>query len=330
MTMSLPLAWTAVANAQPLPDYGFDWVTVGNPGNANATRDQFPFLYRDGGGVDTAYRITTLPASMRQWSEFATAFDAVATQAERLTLQFSSIYVQRQGQSGPLVFYPQYNDYPATSNFMLAMRYANWLHNDRATGRAAFDDGAYDMSEFYEVSPNVWRGNAVRRPDAKIWIPSHDELVKSFYYDPDRYGPDEGGYWAYPHGSDEQPIYGAPWEPDAQSNAGIELPLGDWVFNMPLGLYPDTASPYGVLEASGGIAEWTETPLWGIDIGDRYFHQSAAGGHHSPFDALNRAFQAAPIHLGLSGFRFAAVVPSPGAVPVLAFAAFVTFARRKR
>src|SRR5690606_21628647 len=103
---------------------------------------------------------------------------------------------------------------------------------------------------------NTFTDQATRSPGAKFWIPSLDEWIKAAHYDPDRWRDGEAGYWRYSHTSDDPPIPGAPGE--GQTSAGYDPPGVDEAFYIPLGSYPDVQSPWGLLDTTGGAAEWTE------------------------------------------------------------------------
>ena len=94
-----------------------------------------------------------------------------------------------------------------------------------------------------------------------------DEWVKAGYYDPDRFGEGEGGWWDFPDSSDTQLIPGRP-ELGGQTNAGsdTEWPSGQ-ARPHEVGLYPGTQSPWGLLDVSGGASEWTESLLGGLSNG---------------------------------------------------------------
>lgn len=328
-TMSLSLA--TAASAQPLPDYGFDWVTVGNTGNADATWNQFPGLQREGGGVDHMYRITSLPVSIAQWIDFAHALDSVATSQERSWLSTASNSVWRDLHTGDLVIQTGRDGYGATSNFMLAAMYCNWMHNGQSGGRESFDDSAYDMSSFYINEFNHWSVENARRSDAQFWIPTFDEHAKAAYYDPNRYGTGEGGYWLYPHGSNAVPIYGPPSEPGAESSAGVELPAGPWTHSIPPGLYPETMSPYGLFDVSGGVEEWTDSTTHFEDPSRRLIQGSAAGqAFLAPaYDDLGGGYITSRL-TATRGFRLATVVPSPGALLLISLASAAVCCTRRR
>src|SRR5690606_9083232 len=94
--------------------------------------------------------------------------------------------------------------------------------------------------------------------EARFWLPALDELIKAGYYDPDRYGEGQEGYWKYPNGTDTPLVFGPPGEGDWGWAEDDEL----WEELTP-GRYPHTVSPWGLLDIVGTRVEWTETP-WGV------------------------------------------------------------------
>ena len=78
-----------------------------------------------------------------------------------------------------------------------AAKFSNWLHNDKASSIAALQDGAYDTSTFTTNPNQTFNDQLTHHPVAKFWIPTLDEWIKAAHYDPNRYGPGEGGYWEY-------------------------------------------------------------------------------------------------------------------------------------
>jgi len=94
---------------------------------------------------------------------------------------------------------------------------------------------------------------------AKYWIPTLDEQIKVFHYDPHRYGPGIGGYWLNMNRRDET---GIPGEPGVgQTSAGWTDPDRPLIeFDVPLGAYP-ASYPRGafmtqVVELWNGRNSW--------------------------------------------------------------------------
>ena len=101
----------------------------------------------------------------------------------------------------------------------------------------------------------------VREPGARFFLLNQDEWTKAVYYDPDRFGEGQGGYWRYPDGSDTPLIPGAP---------GVGQTSGGWDYVAAGATHPDVGAygvetPWGLLDASGGVREWLET--WGEETG---------------------------------------------------------------
>ncbi len=88
--------------------------------------------------------------------------------------------------------------------------------------------------------------------------------MKAAFYDPDRNGAGEGGWWTYSNGSDQPFVYGPPGvlvngQP-ATANAGwtsFGYP-GLNPYAVPLGAYQSVMSPWGLFDVAGGTSEWTE------------------------------------------------------------------------
>ncbi len=320
------------------PNSGIDFVPVGAVGNAPYTGPGFEV--RNRGRVDYEYSIGKFEVTTAQWVEFMNAaFDRPANDLI------------------PHVFRPtRWNAQPTTPNTPDGRRwavpaggamlpvggldwrtcaiYANWLHNDKATNREAFLNGAYDVGTFgYQNGGSLFTDQLTRSPGARYWIPSLDEWMKAAHYDPNKQNSDGsvGGWWTYANGSDTAFVYGPPGVrsstsgfpgpdpngPFATANSGWDAPNfpGFSPFLVPLGSY-DVTSPWGLYDVAGGAAEWTEgyfqifdEPLprerflegsgWATTTGGDLLR--SVGGSSSP-----------SIPYFESGFRVASNVPSPG------------------
>ncbi len=262
MTGAVLLASSAAAGGVKPPDYDFDWAVIGDPANepypgglggVNAGR----------GSVVHAYRIARTEVAGAQWLEFLNAYapfveDVQSPVSPHLT---GSFIVMRRDPSTGLPTYElsdeRFGGYPVNMSWHNAARYCNWLHNEKALTRDAFEGGAYDASTFVRAPgekgrPGPWLSQAERSPGARFFIPDLDEWLKAVYYDPDRFGPSGPGYWMYPNSSDTPPVIGPPGT-GGETNAGLgfEYPLD-------VGQYPQTTSPWGLLDASGGLSEYLE------------------------------------------------------------------------
>mgnify|MGYP001278515819 CR=1 FL=1 len=266
LSLAAAVALTAgVAVAQPDPS-GIEFVTVGAPGNA-------PWM---GGGrnngrgaVDYEFRIGRFEVTTAQWAEFMNAaFDRPAN--DRIPFVAPPIVWGAQGTTpttaGGLAWRV------AAGREMIPVGgvdwrtsaiFCNWLHNGKSSERAAFLDGAYDVSTFGYLSDGGGiLDQLTRHEGARFFIPSLDEWIKAAHYDPNRNGAGQGGYWLYSNSSDDPYVYAPP--PSAGFNGTANANWNDFRFpgqnpySIPLGAYADTRSPWGLLDVAGGTSEWTE------------------------------------------------------------------------
>ncbi|MCB9846026.1 MAG: SUMF1/EgtB/PvdO family nonheme iron enzyme [Phycisphaeraceae bacterium] len=305
------------------PDHGFDWVTIGDPGNRDVTPDEAPMFFPpfsepfEVGGVDHVYRITRTEVTVSQHLEFVSAY-APYWDGFPDDPHFIGFFIQYDAAEDRY-FIPQgFEDVPTEMSWHIAARLVNWLHNDKAKEQWAFENGSYDTSTFGKNDDGTWNDQPAHHPDAKFWIPTIDEWIKGMHWDPGKDG--QGGYWKYPHSSDEPPIPGWPWE-GGETSAGIVEEPGDPY--LPVGSYPHVQSPWGLLDGSGGVREWTET--FAVDRRARFKNGTAQyQPFHEHFDRLDVVGGNPPN--GIDGVRLASV-PSPAAPALLVCIAFT--ARRR-
>ncbi len=141
-----------------------------------------------------------------------------------------------------------------------------------------------------------------------------DEWIKAVHYDPNRHGDGEGGYWFYPDSSDAPLAPGPPGE--GESSAGYQTADPDEPWRIPLGAYPGTQTPWGLLDASGGASEWMEDYLVGSEGYFRWYDGASAGRPASAvLDDIREAGASYPISGGSwIGLRVATLIPSPSAL----------------
>src|SRR5690606_7085483 len=158
-------------------------------------------------------------------------------------------------------------------------------------------------------------------------IPSLDEWTKAVYFDPDAEDedfPGEGRYWLNPYGSDEVPTPGYPGEEGAQTSGGINYapppgePFTQWI---PLGAYPDSQTPWGLLDASGGASELTSRYE-----GTRFWTKGLYTGQ-SPSSNADLVYGASAG--GSFGLRLASAIPAPATAPILLIALSAPPRRRR-
>jgi hypothetical protein len=131
----------------------------------------------------------------------------------------------------------------ADMSFEYAARYCNWLHNGKVNEAWAFESGAYDTSTFNQNPDGTYNHQLTRSEGARYWIPSHDEWVKAAYYDPNRYGEGEEGYWLFPN-----PPTRSPSATSCPRRAGAQRGnWNDYPWPLDVGSFSHVRSYYGSL-----------------------------------------------------------------------------------
>lgn len=329
--MLAPIALGAHARAGIVPDYGLSWSTVTHAGNRPANAAEAPDFYRPtlpspilAGSVGYEYRISTTEVTTAQWAEFVRAY-APFYAGPYNDAGFTSVWINYVG-NGQFNVPAGTEQWPASVSWRMAARYCNWLHNGKVNQASAFESGAYDTSTFAPASPGSPFDNdqRTRSPGASFWIPSGDEWIKAAYYDPDRYGPGLDGYWRRPGRSDAPLRPGLPAD-GGQTSGGLTYFLG-----LPVGMYPGVTSPWGLLDVSGGVSEWTETAEIPFNPTIRNVVGSSSGDGTTYLDNLN-AYPGSDGGLGsLYGLRLASTVPTPTSALSITVLGLALTQRRRR
>ncbi|MBX3407699.1 MAG: SUMF1/EgtB/PvdO family nonheme iron enzyme, partial [Phycisphaeraceae bacterium] len=355
------------------PVSGIDFVRITHPGNApwmGSPPQQFPPIPNQAlgrGGVGYEYFIGRFEVTTSQWVQFFNAaYDRPAGEPGLPWLIPPTFWgatgttpINNSNPNARRWQVPSGNEMRPVGNisWRMAAIYCNFLHNGGAvtgnvTPRENFLSGAYDVSTFGNNGTGGFSDQATRSPDARYWIPSWDEWLKAAHYDPHKDGPDQGGWWAYPNGSDSPLIPGPPGvlvspnllqppHPDpngvpAQTNYGWEAGFfpGYSPFTVPLGAYSDVQSPWGLFDVSGATTEWTEEIRFvaGGGMGRAYdgsYWNNLGSGVGDP--VWLRLGETEPWISDYShGLRIASTVPGPSVAAVLASGCVVLVTRRKR
>jgi hypothetical protein len=230
--------------ASSAPADTFDWVTVGDPGNACDPQG----TGRCFGAVGYSYRIAAHEVTNAHYAEFLNAkatsdpFDLY-----NAGMASSSGGIARSGSPGSYTYaaVPGRENKPVTFITLFdAMRFVNWLHNGRGNGDT--ETGAYTL---LGGTPTPSNEPVERNPGATVFLTSDAEWYKAAYYDASA-----GVYYDYPAGSDSQIVCSTPSGVSNRANCGGAV--GDLT---DVGSYPGSPSPSGTFDQGGNIAEWTDT-----------------------------------------------------------------------
>jgi formylglycine-generating enzyme required for sulfatase activity len=324
LALAMVLGGRALAQ-HPIPE-SERWARITHAGNApypNLSHDGYPDLM---GRVDYEFDISRTEVTATEWLEFVRAYvpymnpldvDSRFTSSSIRTIRLPDNQFQFEVFSAV-----PYAAVDVTRRF--AARYANWLHNDKRPEQWAFETGAYDTSTFGQYSVGtaiVYTDQITASPGARFRMPTMDEWVKSAYWDPDRYGEGQPGYWQQPNGTDIQLISGPP---------GIGQTSGDWdgEIQPAVAAYGDVQSPWSLFDLSGGYQEWIDAPVIDPAYGVRGVWQKGSwflGGLSRQFDDIDRVWGSTPREIG--AIRLVRPVPSPQCVPGLIL--LFTLSRRR-
>lgn len=298
---SLAIAPASRAEAGGPPDYDFDWAVIGDAGNRATTPSETDGFDLDLGAVDYSYRMSTTEVTAEQWFEFVLAYDDYYT-GTRINSRFTSQHISAGSFNPDAPANWRYNaisepEYPVEVSWEYAARYVNWLHNDKGGEFEDFETGVYDLM----AHPD---GTGLERSEgARFWIPSHDEWTKAMHWDPDA---DDGAgrYWRHPHGSDAPPVIGLP-EDGGETSATLTQ---QGIVYLPVGIYDDVTSPWGLQDGSGGVSEWLE------DSPGNELLRMWRGSMMLDADLRQDPIEESGVstfNFGTEGFRIASAIPGP-------------------
>jgi formylglycine-generating enzyme required for sulfatase activity len=182
-----------------------NFVTVGNPNNANDTTNY--------GQVNYTFLITKYTITNCEYIEFLNAVasiqDTYSLYNTNMTTDISGGIIKEFNSPTGKFIYKLKNtnmaNKPATClTWFNCARYCNWLHNGKPSiavypvnQNTITEDGSYTMNS---SSPLV---APQKNSSAKYWIPSENEWYKAAYYDPTLNG---GNYWLFATRSNNMPM----------------------------------------------------------------------------------------------------------------------------
>jgi formylglycine-generating enzyme required for sulfatase activity len=237
--LGLVVAVPGVAQAEVT----FEWVTVGDPGNAADDTGH--------GAVDDIYVISKYEVTNAQYAEFLNAVAATDPHELYSTHMGSGLGgITRGGSSDSYTYEAMASREQRPVNhvsFYDALRFTNWLYNGQPAGAqdpTTTEDGAYTIiAENYLSGPLIFRN-----PGATTFLPSEDEWYKAAYYDAP-----SASYLDYPAGSDASTSCAVPGA--AENTANCNQVVGDLT---DVGSYTGSVGPNGTFDQGGNVWEWNE------------------------------------------------------------------------
>jgi len=340
-----PLTLTWAASAQPLPPappgaqittrFGIEFGVVGSPNNI-PYRDEdlasrpahLPGSQFNGqGSIPYTYALARTETTAAQWVPFLNAFRPHWT-GDPIFPSLTGGIVSYDSQTG-FSTVPGYENTAVAPSFPFIAAYCNWLHNNQALTRDAFLSGSYDLRGLDLARPQTWTQPVAAMPGATYRLPTWSEWNKGMYYDPNRFGSGQGGWWLFPMRQDTPPISELPGTPGAQTLAGGSvIPPGPAPF--PVGSFPMSQSAFGLLDGSGGVFEALEGTEFVPGFNQLFLYHTGTEDYGSDIlylsDQIGWTLAGRPIQFGF-GFRVAQV-PTPSTGIVLASIFFVNKRRR--
>jgi sulfatase modifying factor 1 len=307
-----------------------DWVTVGDPGNANDT------IGAGYGAVAEAFQIMKFEWTNSQYVEFLNAVDPAGsnpngiyktsmTNDVRGGITFTSgnpagsKYVVKANMGSKPVNFTSWYD---------AARVANWLQNGQGSGST--ETGAYTLNGVTSGTVPAVNSGAV------FYIPTENQWYKAAFY---KGGGTNAGYWDYATQSDTAPTQvtasgtgnGSAGSTGNFANYGGTANWNGIATNVTTVGTNGGSGAYGTFDMNGNVNEWND--LTGVAGTLRGFRGGGSGTPVSHLASSSRYVLDPATSDYNTGFRIA-TVPEPStfamALAGLACGGYLVRRRRKR
>jgi formylglycine-generating enzyme required for sulfatase activity len=294
VALSLQVDPDAHAQAPP-PAVTFEWVTVGDPGNACDPVGSGNCF----GAVGYTYRIATHEVTNAQYAAFLNAkaaSDPLALYNTEMAGAWGGI--ARSGSSGSYTYgaVPGRENKPVNSvSFFDALRFANWLHNGQRDGST--ETGAYSL---LGGTPTPSNPMVERNATARFFLPTDAEWYKAAHYDTHF-----RIYYDYPAGTDAQVVCSAPTATPNRANCG-----GAGGGFTAVGSYAGSPSPNGTFDQGGNVSEWTD--LWAGILEQRFIRGGYLGSPATGLRGAVREYDDPWWESSVIGFRVATLEEGAG------------------
>lgn len=244
---------TIAGAATAAPLVTIDFAKVGDPGNTALDTG----TYGPRGAVSQVFNIAKYETTNSDYVSFLNAVDASGTNPfgiynsqmssntinggilRDLSASPGSRYSVRTGfESKPVNFVSWFS----------AARFANWLNNGQGSGTAATETGAYTLNG--KVSGAI----VARNSNALVFLPSLDQYVKAAFYNSTL-----SNYYSYGTSNNAVPTPAASGAGTNQAAFNGQGSPASTTGVVNGDSFPNTTSPYGLFNAFGNVAEWSDT-----------------------------------------------------------------------
>jgi formylglycine-generating enzyme required for sulfatase activity len=316
-------AITVLAVTTAFADIGYQFVTVGNPGNSNDTVEQGTGSGLYLGGVNYIYSMGKYDVTVSQYTTFLNAVAATDNYSlyhPSMATDLNIAGISKTGSSGSYAYSViGSGQHPVTYvSWFDAARFANWMANGQPVGlgevAASTEQGAYTLNGLTSGGLSITKNS-----NAAYWIPGENEWYKAAYYDPNLNG-GSGGYWQYPTRSNTAPgniVGGSANQANYRysSTGGLLYSVTQSSslssrqnYLTDVGAFTQSASSYGTYDMGGEVYQWDDTVkgstrgLRGGTWSNNYLRLMSS----SRGDVQDPAFES-----NIIGFRLATSVPEP-------------------
>ncbi|MCC6124824.1 MAG: SUMF1/EgtB/PvdO family nonheme iron enzyme [Pirellulales bacterium] len=252
--------WTGLASVE--------FVSVGDAGNAADPDTGY-------GKVDYAYKIGTFDVTAAQYNAFLNSVAKVSDPYGLYNANMNTAAANkgcniiRSGTAGNYSYTVAADWANRPVNYVSwgsAARFCNWLQNGQKTGNqnaTTTESGAYALNGAITDAALM---AVTRNGNAQYFIPNQNEWYKAAYYDPNKSGAGQAGYWLLPtrHDTPAINILDATGTNNANFYDILEtgtkgLTIGSPYFRTEVGAFAASPSPYGTYDQCGNLEQWTET-----------------------------------------------------------------------
>jgi formylglycine-generating enzyme len=251
--------WTGLASVEFVP--------VGDAGNA-ADPDT------GNGRVDYAYNIGKYDVTAAQYAEFlnstAKISDPYGLYNANMNVATNSLgcNIKRTGAAGNYSYTVASDWANRPVNYVSwgdAARFCNWLDNGQQTGSEGAQSTEYGAYTLAGAITDAALMAVTRNANAQYFIPSLNEWHKAAFYDPNKNGSGQAGYWIFPTMNDSIPsnVFSGIGTNNANFYDDVvnKYSIGGPYYRTNVGAFSASPSSYGTYDQGGNLEKWIETSI---------------------------------------------------------------------